>query len=58
MTNLMFKNMEGFYTVYQCPRCLKIVFLKQEINEPIYCCECNVELKKLNIKTAKVEIQL
>jgi len=58
MTNVMFKNMKGFYNVYQCPECLKVVFLTEEIKEPIFCCECGIELRKLDIKTAKVEIQL
>ena len=58
MTNVMFKNMKGYYNVYQCPKCLKVVFLIEEISEPIYCCECNEQLKKLDLKTAKVELQL
>ena len=57
-TNIMFKNMKGYYVVYQCPLCEKIVFLKEDPGEPVFCCECNVEMKKLDLETAKVEIQL
>ena len=58
MTNVVFKNMDGFYKVYQCPLCMKVVFLTEEPDGPVFCCECGVELKKLDLRTAKVEIQL
>jgi len=57
-TTLLFKNMDGFYEVYQCPRCLKVVFVKERVLGKVFCCECNVEMKKIDLKTAKVEIQL
>jgi len=58
--NIMFKNMKGFFYVLQCPKCKKIVFLKEplEENEIPMCCECLVKLRKLDIETAKVEIEL
>jgi len=71
-TNILFKNMEGDYGVLQCPRCKKLIFLKQSLEGFSYeiegkkylkqtylCCECGVELKPLwDIETAKVEIEL
>jgi DNA-directed RNA polymerase subunit RPC12/RpoP len=63
-TNILFKNMDGFYGVLQCPKCRKVIFLKE--NPPkdqkkyyIYkCCECLENLEWLDIETAKVEIEI
>jgi len=59
-TNILYKNMKGLYFVLQCPKCKKVVFLKEPVKttEIPMCCECLVQLKKLDIETAKVEIEL
>jgi len=70
--NLLFKNMEGLYGVLQCPKCKKLIFLKQSLEQLSYevegkkylkqsylCCECLIKLKPLwDIETAKIEIEL
>jgi len=71
-TNILFKNMEGFYKALQCPKCKKVIFcklteeLKRQISMgvPPKCCECLVELEGVYLvdgcplETAKVEIEL
>jgi len=71
-TAILYKNMEGLYGVLQCPKCKKLIFLKESLQQlsievegkkhltqAHLCCECMVELKPLwDIETAKVEIEL
>jgi primosomal protein N' len=63
-TNILFKNMKGFYGVLQCPKCKKVIFikeppLKEQRKYFIYkCCECLVDLVWLDVETAKVEIEI
>ena len=63
VTSLIFKN-ENLYTVLRCPKCKKVVFLKDYITPEerqamrFRCCECGVELEYLDLETTKVEVQL